>query len=114
TTRTRSRAGPGLAVAMPSSCQPVPAPDCVQRQPERWSRRRGDDAGMSRGGTHICLDFFGTLVDYSDSRTEQGYQRSHDVLRGFGAALTYEEMLETWTRISDDFDRETEKDEHEY
>jgi putative hydrolase of the HAD superfamily len=69
---------------------------------------------MTGGRTHIFLDFFGTLVDYSDSRTEQGYHRSHDVLRGFGAELTYEEMLETWTRISDEFDRETAEDEHEY
>ena len=46
--------------------------------------------------THLFFDFFGTLVEYSDSRTEQGYQQSHVVLLTNGATLSYQEFLDRW------------------
>jgi putative hydrolase of the HAD superfamily len=64
--------------------------------------------------THILFDFFGTLVDYSASRTDQGYPRSHALLRRFGARLTYAEFLAAWSRISAEFDRRSDQDDHEF
>lgn len=46
--------------------------------------------------THLFFDFFGTLVEYSDSRTEQGYQNSHAVLLANGSALSYQAFIEQW------------------
>lgn len=64
--------------------------------------------------THILFDFFGTLVEYSASRTEQGFQRSHDLLRRMGAGLTYEKFLAEWSQTSAEFDRLSERDDHEF
>lgn len=64
--------------------------------------------------THVLFDFFGTLVDYSPSRTEQGFGRSHDVLRGLGARLGYDEFLSTWSRVCAEFDVSSDADDHEY
>ena len=36
------------------------------------------------GITHVLLDFFGTLANYSPSRTEQGYHRTHALARSLG------------------------------
>lgn len=47
--------------------------------------------------THLLFDFFGTLVHYSDSWVEQGYQRSHRVLAEGGAECSYDEFLTTWS-----------------
>lgn len=43
--------------------------------------------------THLLLDFFGTIVDYSPSRTEQDYSSSYGLLRQFGASLAYGDFL---------------------
>ncbi|MFC5835803.1 HAD family hydrolase [Nonomuraea insulae] len=64
--------------------------------------------------THILFDFFGTLVDYSPSRTEQGYDSTYALLRELGAALTYEEFLDAWARVSAGFDRLSDLDDHEF
>jgi putative hydrolase of the HAD superfamily len=64
--------------------------------------------------THILFDFFGTLVDYSASRTEQGYERSYELLKESGTALTYEEFLAAWARTSADFDRLSDQDDREF
>ncbi len=37
--------------------------------------------------TVVFFDFFGTLVDYSPSRTEQGYHRTHASLDELGVDL---------------------------
>lgn len=63
---------------------------------------------------HILFDFFGTLVDYSRSRTEQGYPRTHALLRGLGADLTYEEFLAGWSRTSAAYDRLSDRDDREF
>lgn len=64
--------------------------------------------------THILFDFFGTLVDYSPSRTEQGYDSSYALLRELGATLSYEEFLDGWSRTSAAFDRRSDADDSEF
>jgi putative hydrolase of the HAD superfamily len=63
---------------------------------------------------NILFDFFGTLVDYSASRTEQGYPRSHAWLVERGATLAYEDFLAEWVRVSEEHDRRSESDDREY
>jgi putative hydrolase of the HAD superfamily len=55
----------------------------------------------------VLFDFFGTLVDYSPSRTEQGYPRSAAVLAGLGCRLGYDEWLATWSACSERLDDES-------
>jgi putative hydrolase of the HAD superfamily len=64
--------------------------------------------------THLLFDFFGTLVHYSESRTEQGYHGSHAMLRRLGADLTYAEFLAEWAALCADFDRRSDVDDHEF
>jgi putative hydrolase of the HAD superfamily len=51
------------------------------------------------------FDFFGTLVDYSESRTEQGYAQSYDLLVTSGSSLEYEQFLLTWDHVFREFER---------
>ncbi|HYO95047.1 MAG TPA: HAD family hydrolase [Polyangiaceae bacterium] len=46
--------------------------------------------------THVLFDFFGTLVAYSESRVEQGFRHSHELLLELGADIGYAEFLERW------------------
>jgi putative hydrolase of the HAD superfamily len=64
--------------------------------------------------SHILFDFFGTLVAYSPSRTEQGFPRSHMLLRSLGADLTYEQFLLGWSRTSASYDRRSDQDDREF
>lgn len=64
--------------------------------------------------THILFDFFGTLVEYSASRTEQGYARSHHLLRQWGADLPYADFLAAWSQASAEFDRLSDRDDREF
>lgn len=64
--------------------------------------------------THLLFDFFGTLVHYSESRTEQGYHGTHALLRRLGADLTYAEFLTRWAALCADFDRRSDVDDHEF
>jgi len=45
----------------------------------------------------VLFDFFGTLVEYSASRTDQGYATSHRLLVEAGARLDYAAFLEVWS-----------------
>ena len=56
----------------------------------------------------LLLDFFGTLVDYSPSRTEQGYDSSFGLLRSLGCGLDYDGFLTAWSAMSERFDDEAE------
>jgi putative hydrolase of the HAD superfamily len=69
---------------------------------------------IERRLTHLLFDFFGTLVDYSPSRTEQGYQRSHALLHDFGGQLGYERFLQVWSATSDRFDQDSALEEREF
>jgi putative hydrolase of the HAD superfamily len=64
--------------------------------------------------THVLFDFFGTLVDYSASRTEQGYHRSHEQLRTLGARLSYVDFLAAFSATMVDFDERSDADDHEF
>ncbi len=64
--------------------------------------------------THVLLDFFGTLADYSPSRTEQGYHQTHALARRLGAGVSYDGLLLAWTRASQQLDRRSAADGREY
>jgi putative hydrolase of the HAD superfamily len=64
--------------------------------------------------THVLLDFFGTLVDYSASRTEQGYARSHALLLSLGADLSYDQFLQAWSAESSGYDERSALDDSEF
>lgn len=57
--------------------------------------------------THLLLDFFGTVVEYSPSRTTQGYERTHDLTTRMGSLLTYEQSRAAWSAAFDCLDEET-------
>lgn len=54
--------------------------------------------------THLLLDFFGTIVDYSPSRTKQDFSSSYDLVRQFGAAMSYDEFVALVDKTFDGFD----------
>ncbi len=62
----------------------------------------------------VLLDFFGTLVDYSPSRVEQGYERSHQLLVRWGLELGYAEFLARWSDIAAVFDAVSDVDDQEF
>lgn len=64
--------------------------------------------------THLLFDFFGTLVEYSESRTEQGYERSYAMLLENGANCSYETFLEHWAALGHEFDLASEIDMDEF
>ncbi|GAA4690506.1 HAD family hydrolase [Phytohabitans rumicis] len=64
--------------------------------------------------SHVLFDFFGTLVAYNASRVEQGYARSHALLVRWGADLSYPDFLGAWSRTTDQFDRLSDRDDHEF
>jgi len=64
--------------------------------------------------THALFDFFGTLVDYSPSRTEQGYEQTHALLRRMGAEISYVDFLTAWSETSAGFDRRADVDDREF
>jgi len=47
----------------------------------------------------VLFDFFGTLVEYSPSRVEQGYHATHALLADAGVTLDYAEFLERWGAV---------------
>lgn len=57
--------------------------------------------------THLLLDFFGTVVEYSPSRTAQGYERTHDLTTRMGSTLTYGESRAAWSAAFERLERET-------
>jgi putative hydrolase of the HAD superfamily len=64
--------------------------------------------------THVLFDFFGTLVAYSESRVEQGFQRSHEVLLQNGADIDYATFLERWDGTFDEFETRAQQSLDEY
>lgn len=66
-----------------------------------------EDVGRARKVPSVVLfDFFGTLVEYSASRTEQGYERSFAVLEEAGCSLGYNDFLQLWSSLSERLDTE--------
>ena len=64
--------------------------------------------------THILFDFFGTLVDYSASMTEQGYHETHRLLSSLGVRIDYSEFIELWATEIRAFDKRSAIDESEF
>jgi putative hydrolase of the HAD superfamily len=50
--------------------------------------------------TGILFDFFGTLVEYSASRVDQGYSATHQLLLERGINISYAAFLESWVAVS--------------
>ena len=48
----------------------------------------------------VLFDFFGTLVEYSPSRSEQGYHDTHQLVVGGGLAIDYATFLNTWVEAA--------------
>ena len=64
--------------------------------------------------TTILFDFFGTLVDYSASRSEQGYSETGAVLRAAGVRMPQATWLAAWEEVFADFDRRSQADLSEF
>ncbi len=64
--------------------------------------------------TRILFDFFGTLVDYSRSRTAQGYPKTYATVRNWGVEVSYERMLAEWSATCLELDRICEAGHREY
>ncbi|MDP9798779.1 putative hydrolase of the HAD superfamily [Catenuloplanes nepalensis] len=64
--------------------------------------------------TRILFDFFGTLVDYSSSRTAQGYPKTWATVRDWGVEVSYERMLAEWSATCLELDRICEAGHREY
>ncbi len=64
--------------------------------------------------TRILFDFFGTLVDYSSSRTTQGYPKTWATVRNWGVEVSYERMLAEWSATCLELDRICEAGHREY
>ena len=60
------------------------------------------------GVTGILLDFFGTLVDYSPSRTEQAFDRSFQLLGERGLERSYESFVASWDQCFRDLEKQAE------
>jgi putative hydrolase of the HAD superfamily len=63
---------------------------------------------------HLFLDFFGTLVNYADSRTGQGYADTHASMRAFGAAGTEQETADAWLAAFHQLNEESDVDHREF
>lgn len=75
----------------------------------------GHDVGMAGPVvTHLLLDFFGTLVSYSPSRTEQGYHATYALVRSMGASVDYPGFLQAWAAESALFDERSDVDDSEF
>lgn len=57
--------------------------------------------------SHILFDFFGTLVSYSESRIEQGYSRSYNLIVENGSDLIYSDFLNLWDRMFIKFEEQS-------
>lgn len=69
---------------------------------------------MTQTGSALLFDFFGTLVRYSNSRTEQGYHASYAIVRDYGATVDYQGFLALWVEVSAEFDRRSDADDSEF
>ena len=64
--------------------------------------------------THVLFNFFGTLVAYSESRVEQGFQRSYEVLVTAGTQVDYSGFLERWSGTFEEFEMRAQHSLDEY
>jgi haloacid dehalogenase superfamily, subfamily IA, variant 1 with third motif having Dx(3-4)D or Dx(3-4)E len=64
--------------------------------------------------THVLFDFFGTLVTYSESLVEQGYDGSYEVLARAGTRVDYSGFLERWSDTFEEFELRAQQSLDEY
>lgn len=64
--------------------------------------------------THVLFDFFGTLVAYSESLVEQGFQRSYEVLVRAGTRVDYSAFLGRWSDTFEEFETRAQQSLDEY
>lgn len=62
----------------------------------------------------ILFDFFGTLVDYSASRTDGCHIAAHALLGARGITIEYEPFLRTWSQVVHSLEREAARTCAEY
>lgn len=62
----------------------------------------------------LLFDFFGTLVSYSPSWTEQGFRGTHALAASYGCALNYQQFLKEWSAVISRFADEAAVSEREY
>ncbi|MGP3931197.1 HAD family hydrolase [Nonomuraea sp. KM88] len=60
----------------------------------------------------LLFDFFGTLVGTSPA--PQDFRQSYRVLQSFGASISYQEFLTTWSKVTQQFNKLSEIDHREY
>jgi putative hydrolase of the HAD superfamily len=63
---------------------------------------------------HVFIDFFGTVVEYSPSRTEQGYHQSHALACALGVRISYQDFLDAWAAEYRRFDERSAGDDREF
>lgn len=66
------------------------------------------------GMRHLFLDFFGTLVNYSDSRVEQGYDATHASMRALGSTGDEQQTERAWSDAFHQLNQETDVDQREF
>ena len=62
----------------------------------------------------ILFDFLGTLVSYSPSRTEQGYEETYALLRSRYPNLSYASFLEHWVAAFEELDSWSQAEELQF
>ncbi|WEO76333.1 HAD family hydrolase [Cryobacterium sp. SO2] len=63
---------------------------------------------------HLFLDFFGTLVNYADSRAGQGYADTHASMLALGARGTEQETATAWLDAFHQLNAESDTDHREF
>lgn len=64
--------------------------------------------------TTILFDFFGTLVDYRQGASGDGFRASFGLFRSLGGRLEYVPFLEAWEANAESFEREADRTHVEY
>ena len=64
--------------------------------------------------THVLFDFFGTLVTYSQSLVDQGYERSYGVLATAGTSVDYSGFLEQSSNTFEELELRAQQSLDEY
>lgn len=62
----------------------------------------------------LLFDFFGTLVSYSPSWTEQGFHGTHALVASYGCELDYQQFLDEWSAAVSQFAEEAAVSEREF
>jgi len=63
---------------------------------------------------HLFLDFFGTLVNYADSRAGQGYAATHASMLALGGRGTEQETAVAWLDAFHQLNKESDIDHREF